>query len=125
MEHYTIQQRVEIIKIYYQNQCSVRETFRKLRTIYGVHDRPAESTIRRLINKFETTGSIADQTTPVRQRTARSIENIVAVRDSVRENPRQSIRRRAQELGLAQTSTWVILRRDLKLHPSTENDTGR
>ncbi|KAJ8946217.1 hypothetical protein NQ318_013028 [Aromia moschata] len=44
--------------------------------------------------------------TPVRQRTARSAENIAAVRVSVQENPRQSIPRRAQEHGLSQTSTF-------------------
>lgn len=117
MERYTIQQRVEIVKIYYQNQCSVRLSFRALRPIYGLRGRPAESTIRRLIRKFETTGSVADEAVPVRQRNARSLENIVAVRDSVRENPRQSIPRRAQELGLSATSTWRIMRRDLGLHP--------
>lgn len=117
MERYTIQQRVEMVKSYYQNQCSIRQTFRALRPIYGVDGRPSESTIRRLINKFEATGSLLDQTTPVRQRSARSIENIAAVRESVRENPRQSIPRRAQELGLSSTSTWRILHKDLGLHP--------
>jgi len=42
-------------------------------------------------------------------------ENIAAVRESVRENPRRSISRRSQELGLS--ATWRILRRDLDLHP--------
>ncbi|VVC36031.1 Major facilitator superfamily domain,Major facilitator, sugar transporter-like [Cinara cedri] len=55
--------------------------------------------------------------TPVRQRNARSVQNIAAVRESVQENPRQSIPRRAQELGLSQSLTWRILRRDLGLHP--------
>ncbi|CAG9812496.1 unnamed protein product [Phaedon cochleariae] len=50
-------------------------------------------------------------------RNARSADNIDAVRQSVQETPRQSISRRAQELGLSQTSTWRILRRDLGLHP--------
>ena len=44
-------------------------------------------------------------------------ENIAAVRESVRENPRRSISRRSQELGLSVTLTWRILRRDLGLHP--------
>lgn len=48
---------------------------------------------------------------------ARSTENIVAVYESVQEDSRQSISHRAQELGLSQTSTWRILRRDLGLHP--------
>lgn len=117
MERYTIAQRVEIVKIYHQNQCSIRRTFRALRPIYGVDNRPAESTIRRLINKFQATGLVVDERRPVRERTARSIENIAAVRESVRENPRLSIPRRAQELGLSSTSTWRILHKDLGLHP--------
>lgn len=117
MNSYSVEQRVRIITFYYQNQCSVRETFRALRDFYPRHNRPAESTaLFNLVAKFELTGSINYQPTPIRQRNARSIENIAAVRDSVRENPRQSISRRSQELGLSATSTWRILRRDLGMH---------
>lgn len=70
-----------------------------------------------MVAKFESTGSINHQATPIRHRNAWSIENIIAVRDSVWENPRQSISRRSQELGLSATSTCQILRRDLGLHP--------
>ncbi|CAH1101131.1 unnamed protein product [Psylliodes chrysocephalus] len=105
MERYTIEQRVEIVKIYYQNQCSVRQTFRALRQVYGVHDRPTESLIRRLMQKFKESGSVADRPTPVRQQRVKFVENIAAVRESVHENPRQSIPRRAQELGLSRMST--------------------
>jgi len=68
------------------------------------------------VAKFESTSSINNQPTPVRRRNARSAENIAAVRKSVRENPRRSIFRRLQELGLSTISTWRILRRDLGLH---------
>ena len=40
MERYSIQQCVEIVKIYYQNGSSVRQTFRVLREVYGVCNRP-------------------------------------------------------------------------------------
>ena len=70
-----------------------------------------------MVDKFESTGSVNDRPTPVRRRNARSAENIAAIRESVQENPRQSIPRRTQELGLSQTTTWRILRRDLGLHP--------
>ncbi|KAJ8940744.1 hypothetical protein NQ318_005495 [Aromia moschata] len=46
-----------------------------------------------------------------------SAENIAAVRESVQENPKQSILRRSQELGFSKTTTWRILRRGLGLHP--------
>jgi len=83
MEDHSVEQHVQIIKFYYQ--CSVREKFRVLRNFYPRHNRPAESTIRRLVAKFESTGSINNQPTPVRRRNARSAE-IAAVRESVREN---------------------------------------
>lgn len=106
-----------MIKLFYQNGCSVRATFRALRPFYGRHNRPVERTIRNVVDKFEATGSVNSQPTPVRRRNARSAENITAVRESVQENSRQSILRRSQELGLSQTTTWRILRRDLGLHP--------
>jgi len=115
MEGHSVEQRVQIIKFYYQNQCSVREMFRALRDFYPRHNRPAESIIRRLVAKFESTGSINNQPTPVRRRNAKSAENIAAVRESVRENLRRSISH-SQELDLSAISTWRILRRDLSLH---------
>ena len=40
----TIQQRLEIVKNYYQNVSTVREPFRALRPVFGVHNRPSERT---------------------------------------------------------------------------------
>ena len=90
MEGHSVEQRVQIIKFYYQNQCSVRETF-CLRDFYPRHNRSAESIIRCLVAKFESTGLINNQPIPVRRRNARSAENVAAVRESVRENLRRSI----------------------------------
>ncbi|XP_050530953.1 uncharacterized protein LOC126899769 [Daktulosphaira vitifoliae] len=117
MERYTIQQRVEIIKIYYRNSESVASTLRALRAIYGRHNRPARSTIERLVEKFESTGTVQNVPVPVRQRSARSVENIAAASASIEEDPNQSLTRRSQELGVSVTSLWRILRKDLGLHP--------
>lgn len=68
-----------------QNECSVVHPF------YG---------LQRLVAKFETTGSLINQPTPLRQRNARSTEDIAAVREYVQQNSRLSIPRHAQELGL-------------------------
>lgn len=115
MDRYTIQQRLEIIRIYHQNACSVRRTFRALREIYGQHNRPTERSLYRLVQKFEQTGSVADKSTFVRRRGARSEVNIAAVSQSVGDDPNLSIPRRSQELGLSQTTTWRILHQDLRL----------
>ena len=55
MEGHSVEKRMQIIKFYYQNQCSVRETFRALHDFYPHYNRLAESTIRRLVAKFEST----------------------------------------------------------------------
>ena len=49
-----------------------------------------EETIRRIVNKFETTGSLVDQITPVRRRNAHSNDNIVAVPENVNERSKSS-----------------------------------
>ena len=117
MDKYTIEQRMQIIKIYYQNNESVRKTFRALREFYNRNNRPAESTIRRLVNKFESSGTVTDTIVPLRQRNARSEANIAAVNESVHQNPNLSVPHRSQELNISQTSTWHILRKDFGLHP--------
>ena len=45
MERFTIQQCLEIVKNYYENGSSVRQTFRALRSVFGVRNRPSERTI--------------------------------------------------------------------------------
>ena len=117
MDKYTIKQHVQIIKLYQQNNESERKTFRALREFYGRNNRPAESTIHRLVNKFQSSGTLTDTIVPVRQRNARSEANIAAVNESVDEKPNLSVARRSQEFGISQTSTWRILSKDFGLHP--------
>ena len=96
MKRFTVIQRLEIIKIYYKNNESIRETFRALREIYGRHNRPTELAIRNLIKKFESTGSVCDVKHPTCQKRNRTQENIDAVNESVTEEPELSITRRSQ-----------------------------
>lgn len=117
MENYTLEQRFQIIEIYFQNGSSVTATLRALRPFYGRNNRPSKRMIERLVEKFRTTFSLHNVSVPVRQRSARSEENIAAVAASVQADPRQSIPRRSQELGISRTSLWRILRKDLGLHP--------
>ena len=113
MERYTSQQRVEVIKIYYRNSASVASTLRALHPIYGSVNRPSRSTIERLVKKFESTGTVQNVAVSVRQRSARSVENIAAAEASVQESPNLSLTRRSQTLGIFVTSLWQILRNDL------------
>lgn len=52
-----------------------------------------------------------------RTKTARTPENVAAVRDSVGRSPKKSIRKRAQLLGLTRSSVQRILSVDLSLYP--------
>lgn len=117
MEQYTLEQRLQVIQIYYQNSRSITATLRALRPFYRRHNLPAESTIRRLVQKFESTFSLHNVPVPVRRRNARSEENIAAAEASVQEDPNQSLTRRSQHLSISVTSLWRILRKDLGLHP--------
>ena len=61
--------------------------FRALRSIYGRNNRPNISTMARLVEKFESKGVVQNVAVPVRQRSARSVENIAAAEASVEESP--------------------------------------
>ena len=74
-------------------------TLRALRPIYGRNNRRSRSTIKRLMEKFESTGTVQNVPVPVRQRSARSVENIAAAEASVEESPNVSFTRRSQALG--------------------------
>lgn len=117
MVKYTNEQRLQIIKIFYRYSESVTATLRALTPIFGRNSRPSRQAITSLVQKFESTYSLCDVAVSVRQRVGRSVENIAAVQTSVANDPNQSIPRRSQELGIAQTTLWRILRKDLGLHP--------
>lgn len=117
MVNYTLVERLDIIQKFYQNNRSFIQTQRSLRENYGLNNRPSVLAIRRIVDNFERNYTLHVTRPPIRRRTARSEENIDAVRASVAEVPNLSIPRRSQELHLSQTTTWRILRKDLGLHP--------
>ncbi|XP_075157741.1 uncharacterized protein LOC142231007 [Haematobia irritans] len=117
MNRLTNEQRLQIIEFYYQNQCSVRNVFRALRPIYGLHNRPSEQTINAIVTKFRTQFTLLDIKPTTRMRTVRTEENIASVSESVAEDREMSIRRRSQQLGLCYSTTWKILRKDLGVKP--------
>lgn len=115
MNRLTPEQRLQIVQIYYKNNGSVRATHRALRPIFGRHNRPAESVIRATMDRFRTTFTLVDNAHPQRRRTVRTEDAIVAVEQSIEEDPNESIRHRAQQLELCPSTLWKILRKDLGL----------
>lgn len=117
MVKYSLVQRLEIIQLFYGNSRSYVAVVRALRAKNGRHNAPSERAIRRIVTKFESEFTLHDTVVPVRQRNARSEENIAAVSKSVEDNSNVSVNRRSQELGLSRMTTWRILKLDLGLHP--------
>ena len=72
MERHTSEQRLQIIKLYYENSRSVRNVFRALCSTYGQQNRPTEHTIRNTITHLESEHSLLDNIRLNRPRPARS-----------------------------------------------------
>ncbi|MCP6646273.1 DUF4817 domain-containing protein, partial [Klebsiella pneumoniae] len=64
-----------------QKSVFVPQTYRALREIYGVNNRPSEQAIRKTIDRFRTTYTLCDATTLKRRRNVRIEENIAAVNE--------------------------------------------
>jgi len=61
MQYYNVQQRADIVKIFYQSESLILITLRKLRAKFGKTKVPSKTAIYSLMNAFETFGSIADR----------------------------------------------------------------
>ena len=60
MNPLTNDQRLQIIKFYYQNACSVKKVNRAFIPFYGQLNRPTEATIRAIVTKFRTKFTLLD-----------------------------------------------------------------
>lgn len=79
MDRLEPEQRLQIVELYYQNSCSVKNVFRLLRPVYGRHNRPSERAIQQIVDKFRTSFTLLDLQQPNRVRRVRTEENIAAV----------------------------------------------
>ena len=57
MERFSTAQRILFVKTFCENGECATQAMQKLRTSFGRNDAPCESNVRRLMTKFETTGS--------------------------------------------------------------------
>lgn len=115
---YSIPQRIRLVKLYYQNNCSVVQTQRSFAAMSNrIQRKPSNKMINRLINRFETTGSVLDVKQKTRQRSVRNTEIIDRVHQDVVQDPDTSTRKRASQLEISRTSLRNILKKDLKMKP--------
>ena len=117
MVAYTLEQRWEILRHYFENHGTVAECLRKLHTDFGRREAPSALYIRYLVKKVKETGILIDKLKLEKPKTVRTPENIAAVKESVCEAPSTSIHRGSQELNISETSLRRILRKDLGITP--------
>ena len=72
--------------------------------------------MRAKVDKFEIKFTLLDVPVPKRRPIAQSEEIVAAAKASIQNEPNQSIPRRSQELGIAQTTLWRIMQKDIGLH---------
>ena len=106
-------QRVLIVKTFYQNGECATQAVRKLRIIFERNEAPCESTVRRLVTKFETTNSVLTGKLLGEKRSRRTEEQFVLVQDSVIASPGKSIRRPSQQLDISTSLLHQLLHKDL------------
>lgn len=75
MKKYTDAQRIEMVKIHYQNG----ENFKRMVRFFGLHNAASHHIAVQIIEKFKAIGSDQMQNWVIHVRTKRSNENIAAV----------------------------------------------
>ncbi|GFX60506.1 DUF4817 domain-containing protein [Trichonephila clavipes] len=98
MKRLTPEQHFQIVQFYFENNGTVRNTYRAIRPFYCRQNRPSEQLIRLTMERFRTTFTQIDNSHPQRRRTVRTEEAIATVERSIEEDPNEYIRHRAQEL---------------------------
>ncbi|GBM08148.1 hypothetical protein AVEN_214478-1 [Araneus ventricosus] len=116
---HSIEQRVFLVLEYHRLERSPTATRCNFQKRFNVPKGPDAKTIRKLFAKFERTGSVDDN--PVGnvgpRQTAVTPENVAKVSGIVQQNPKNTIRRIASEIGLKRSSTKKISRNSLRMFP--------
>ena len=106
---YTLEQRWEILRHYFENQGNFAECVRKLCTDFGRREGLSAPYPRYLVQKVKETGILIDKPKCEKPKTVRTPENIAAVAESVGKAPSTSIHHRSQQVNISETSLRRIL----------------
>jgi transposase len=115
MYRYTTKERVELVRYTYSKQ-SQNEASRLFRLAHPEKACPNQSTISRLVNRFEITGSVLDKKITGRPKKSTTYEKSVDVLARVSVEPTTSLRKLSSEVGISLGSTHRILKEN-KFHP--------
>lgn len=116
---WTGEHRAFIVETFMKNE-SVTATQRAFRVHFrlGRHDPvPVRNTILLWVNNFRGGASALKRKSTGRPRTARTPENVAAIRASVQQSPQRPARKHAAALGLSDRSVRRILHKELQMHP--------
>ena len=83
MERYTLQQRIEIIKIHYKNGENFTETVRKVKSFLGRREVASWPTTVKLVRKLELLGQVSNVKNRTHAEHARTPANIASVAHTV------------------------------------------
>ena len=76
---YTLEQRWEILRHYFENHCYDAECVRKWRTDFGGRETPSAPYVRYLMKKLKETGIFIDKPNREKPKTVHTPENIAAL----------------------------------------------
>ena len=85
----------------------------KVTLISKILDMP-NSSVWNIIRKFQTTKEIADLPRTGRPRCMRTPKKIKAIRETVRRNPKRSMRKMASKVGISKSSMHCLIHENLK-----------
>ena len=112
---YTLEQRWEILRHYFESHRNVAEYLRKLHTDFGRRKAPSAPYVRYPVKKVKETGMLIDKPKREKPKTVRTPVNIAAVAESVCEALSRSIHCPSQQLNISKTSLRRILHKDLDM----------
>lgn len=114
-----VNDRVTLVRLFYEHHGSISSTLRAFaheRGIKRTTDLPQENTIRALIARFESTGSVHDLPRTGRPK---NLDGRLAVAEQVLVSHGEgcSTRTVIKESGISQSTVWRIMRKELSLFP--------
>jgi transposase len=120
MEQWSGAQRAFTVKAFYKNNDSLKAARRLFHVHFNLQRHvpvPSAHVIKTWVRNFEETGSALKKKPPGGIRSARTLENITAVRTALIRSPKRSARRHALSLNLSNRSVRRIVHQDLNFHP--------
>ncbi|PNF19588.1 hypothetical protein B7P43_G17141 [Cryptotermes secundus] len=119
MEQWNFREYVVAVRAYYRHGDSLVEAIREFRRHFNLAPRAdalSKHAIRTWVQNFEETGSVGKKKSSGRPRSARTPENVEAVKASVLRSPHRSVRKVAAAVIVSHRSVQRIFY-ELKFHP--------